>query len=338
MANLVLGVDSGNKSLKIWGEFGSLVYSSGLVKVREIEGLLGKKDIDVITIKSMKFDEENKYYIGKDVLKMGDIIVTNIGEGRYKNKYFKIFVEGAIANAIKLSVEHPSEEKHKVKIVTGLPSREKSAKSIEEELIKALEGNHIVEVDGIEITFDVEVLKVVAQPLGTLFREILGNKRTELTEKYVGIIDCGGGTTDIDGIRELTVVDSDRDTFPIGSYEVHQRLADFINKENIYANANASKVEEQFNSNSYRISDRASVDISKVKEEITRGLSEELINKIAVRWQNLTKFDIILLTGGSSSIYGEGTKELIEDIEIVDNSQLANAEGFYLYALFLLEQ
>lgn len=335
MKSLVFGVDIGNKCPKIRGGFGSIVFQSGLVREKETENLLDKKDMDVVKIKTYEGEE---YYIGNDIMKMGEFIPTNTGEGRYKNKYFKILAEGSIAYAIKLSVEDPSKEKFKVKIVTGLPSREKSAKNIEEELINALKGNHIVEVDGVEITFDVEVLKVVAQPLGTLFREILGNKRTDLAEKYVGIIDNGGGTTDIDGIKGLTVIDSDRDTFNIGSYEVHQRLADYINKENIYANANASKVEEQFDNDIYKISDRALVDIVQAKIVIIKDLSEELVNKISVRWQNLTKFDIILQTGGSSSIYGEEIKKLVEDIEIGDNPQTANAEGFYLLALFLLEQ
>lgn len=332
--DLIFGLDLGNGYVKIAGEDLNLVFPSGLVRVKETEKLMNGKNFDVFKVKTIK-DEENEYFLGNDVEKMGDFIATNIGEGRYKDKYFKIIGESAIAYAIKCSVDNPSKEKHNVYIVAGLPSREKSAK-VDEELKKALQGNHIVEIDGVEIAFEVKILKIIAQPLGTLFNYIL-NGNLELNEKYVGIIDCGTGTTDIDGIKELTVVDSDRDTFSIGSYEVYQRISDYVNKENVYANSTFKKIEEQFEKDVYRISDRALVDIADIKEQTVKNLSEDLINKISIRWQNLTKFDKIFLTGGSSSIFGEEIKKLIEDVVIVPNPQIANAQGFYKYAKFLCD-
>lgn len=347
MGNLVIGLDVGNGFIKATGENFNYVFPSGLVRAREKEkfSFNENRDLNIFKIKSLKNDSEEEYLLGENIGKLGDdIITTNVGEGRYSDKYYKLICEGVIAYIIKNHIPNAEKDKHTVKIVIGLPSREKVAKNLEEELIRAFEGNHIVAVDNLELTFEVKVLKVVAQPLGTLFNCILEKDKngefpnTSLTKQYIGIIDTGTGTTDIDGINQLTVVDSDRDTFNIGSYTITQELSDFINKENPYANSTFNKVEEQFNEENYKISERAFVRIKEEKEKVIKEKAEELANKILVRWQNTTKFDKIYLTGGSANIFAKYIRNIIKDVEIVKNPQLANAKGFYKYAILLLEQ
>lgn len=341
MSELVLGVDFGNGYAKIVGNGLQIVIPTGLgesIYADELGEL--SKELDVFEVESVK-NENQKYYIGEDVGEVGKYISTNIGEGRYKNKNYKNFVESVLALALyKSDIENLEEEKHKLKVVTGVPSREKGT-ILEEELKQAVEGNHIVKINGEEITFTVEVLKILAQPLGTIFSYLLendgNNSYIELKNEYVGVIDIGTGTTDIDGIEELKVVEGDRDTFDIGSYHIYQKIADAINCKNPYAKATFISVEKQFLNEEYKVSKRVYVPMKDIKETVINESIEDLLTKIQTRWQGFQKFDRIFLTGGTSNIVVKQVCKTIEGITFVENNQIANANGFYNYAKLLLK-
>ena len=339
MSEVLLGVDFGNGYTKIAGENLEFVIPTGL-GINTFANELGElsDELNVSEVESVKFEGE-KYFIGEDVGKVGRYISTNVGEGRYKNKHYRIFAESVLALALlKNNIENLEKEKHGIKIVTGVPSREKGT-ILEKELRLAVEGNHIVKINGKEITFEVKVLKVLAQPLGTVFSYLLensgNNPYVELKNEYVGVIDIGTGTTDIDGIKKLKVVEGDRDTFDIGSYNIYREIADEINNRNPYAKATFISVEEQFLSNEYKVSKRVFVPMEDIKEMVLKENVEKLLTDIQTRWQGFQKFDRIFLTGGTSNILAKPFNENIEGITFVNNNQIANAKGFYNYAKLL---
>lgn len=318
---IILGVDLGNGYIKISTEKGNIIIPSVLGRLEKDELSIGNK-LDV-------FKVGDKFVMGKDVLKL-PTIVTNTGEGRYIDENYKTALEGAIAYT--LLHFYGSDELYNVKIITGVPSKEKGT-VLEEHLKKAIAGIHNVSINNKNITFKAEVLKIHAQPLGTLFYKFLNESNLyPYDEKYIAIVDCGYGTIDIDCIKQLRTVQADRDTFnDVAVYSIYSKIADYINSINPYALATARSVEMQFDNDIYRISDRASVDIVDIKEKIIDETSTLLLNKLQSRWQNITKFDKIILAGGSSKVYKKYLQAKLGDIEVVDSPQIANAIGFYLF-------
>lgn len=325
-----MGVDIGNGYIKIATEKGSISIPSVLGRLEGDDELGIAAKHNIFKIESKTFKEI--YSMGQDILKIcaSSNLMTNTGEGRYTDRGFMIAIEGAIAYA--LSKHCSNENIFTIKVVTGVPSKEKNT-ALEKELIKAIEGLHSVRIDNKEIVYEASVIKVHAQPLGTLFYKFINaSNQYPYDQKYIGIIDCGYGTIDIDGIKELRTVASDRDTFnDVAAFTIYTKLADYLNSVNPYAQANARSVELQFSNDIYKISDRASVDIREAKESILNEISKLLVNKLQSRWQNFTKFDNIILTGGSAYLFKRQLSEKLGDIEIVDNPQMANTIGFYLF-------
>ena len=263
---------------------------------------------------------------------------TNGKEGRYKQKPYLLLSEFIMAHLVKGSSDtnlFPD-----VTVVTGCPTREKGH-AVEQDLIKAFEGAHVVSIDGQDKIITVKEVFVMPQPLGTILGLYLDDEGYVADEsyekKYVGVIDIGGGTVDIDGVKGLKRQKDDMDTFGPGVIDTYQRIANFIVEADPYSGATRSKVEQQLaaGAEGYKISERSTIDIKGIKERVFRELSENLVNQVQSRWSTFTRFDEIILTGGGAAIpeIAEAFRTLDKDIKIIENSQFANAKGFYKYGL-----
>ncbi|QYY44717.1 plasmid segregation protein ParM domain-containing protein (plasmid) [Aneurinibacillus thermoaerophilus] len=331
--SIILGIDHGNGSVKGKSAVKEITLPSIIARpdsFGEAE-LAGTKKLRLASFESTKHAGE-VYMWGKDIRESNDQLATYGSENRYGDKHYQLLSEFAAASLLPNGKTFED-----VVVVTGCPSRERNNPELVQQLENVFKGIHGITIDSIKKMFDVSEVYVLPQPMGTIMSLYLDDAGYVVDEdyetKYVGVIDIGSGTTDIDGIKALRRQNDDIDSIPMGMMDAYKKIADYINLKNSNALATAQKVEQQITSDSFKISDRASVDIAEKKQQVFQELAESLINKIKQRWSNRTKFDRLLLTGGGAVLLGDYFKSLAEDIIVVPDAQFANARGFYRYGV-----
>lgn len=342
-ATVCIGLDHGNGFVKAKSDVKEFVLPSQIARAEEFSGELYGKAKDV-KFYQVLFDEgeEREYAWGSDVTKAKFPIKSFATEDRYTKLPYKLLSTFALSQLIGEKNNHM-----KVNIVTGVPSYEKGTQW-ETDIENAFKKTHLVKVNGQEKRIDVEHVKVLPQPLGTLLYHYLDEDGYVLDEKfesedfYVGVIDIGSGTSDIDGLKELEIVPKDRTTIRKGMFDAYDEIATYIKEMDPRSDVDKEKIEtwirtkEQLGENPfiYNPTRKIYVDFTEQARKSFRNLAEDIIMEIEQRW-NKSHFNEIYLTGGGAKTLGKYFKEWDNDIIVVENHQMANAEGFYRFAKYL---
>ncbi|GCL74040.1 Alp7A family actin-like protein [Paenibacillus naphthalenovorans] len=336
MSNLiVMGIDHGNGYFKGYSkDVTGLVLPSGFLTKESVrrEDSTGVGDIQYNEFESSLYEGE-QYMWGQEVnATKGKFLSTYTSEDRYAQKYYKLLSQFGLASLIN------EEGSFDVFLVTGCPSREKGTKR-EQELARVFKGKHNILMNGQQKIIHVKECKILPQPLGSILDLYIDEEglidRKEIATSYIGIVDIGSGTTDIDGIDSLRAIPEDRHTIPVGVHEIYQRLADYINAQSPDAFATPKSVEMQFDRSIYQASKRLTIPIQDMKEKIVRETAEYIINELQIRWRNRSKFDMVILTGGGVKVLHPWFKDFIKDITVIEDYQLSNARGFWKFGLLL---
>lgn len=301
--------------------------------------MLGEVNLKLDTFIQGSDKQRVEYVWGEDILKIPNLFTSFGYQDRYLQPAYKVLSDFALAKLFEGNASHVT-----TFIVTGVPSREKGTKK-EEDLKALLRGDHIITMNGIDKKITVKDVEVIPQPLGTIIYLYLDDNANvvdeDIAEEYVGIIDAGAGTCDCDALKALEIVDEDRDTFNLGMKTVYKKVADAINDEDSDYGATPEIVEAQFDNEEYIISKRFKIEKVKfeaMKEKYIQEVAEMIIARINSRWTNRKKFDRIILTGGSVKYFRKYFEKWEKDIIVIEDSQMANAIGFYRYAVMLLTQ
>lgn len=326
---ILIGLDHGNGWVKAKTIDNQIVLPSAIARKDAMgESLTSSSKLQVDEYESNTAKGE-AFVWGKDIYKAKSVLSTYGFQDRYKQKYYRLLNEFALA-----AVLGEGNVFDDVWVITGVPSEEKGTE-LENDLKEALKGTHLVKVNGEEKIIRVEKVIILPQPVGSvmsLYLDIEGFVLDDSYEESIGVIDIGTGTTDLDHIFELRRQKDDELSIPLGVYNVYEKIAEKIRKEKPNSKATAQKVEEQFKSDFYEVSKRAEkINIKEMKEVALIQIAEDIQNQIIQRWKTWDRFDKIIITGGGASSIGEKLKELIPDVEVLKNSQFANAEGFYRY-------
>lgn len=328
----IIGLDHGNGWFKVKSEFGEIVLPSTFVAKNSIgEDLMGKK----LALNEFESNIEPnvKYLWGKDIAKVdSDIRISTYGmQDRYTQLRYRQLTEFGLASVLK----GDKKEMYDVWVVTGVPSSEKGTAK-EEQLIKALEGTHVVKVNDVEKIIKVSKVIVLAQPVGTVLSLYLDKDGYVANENYeedylVGIIDIGSGTTDIDTVQSLR---RNKDSFSInmGVSDIIDDIVAYINKENPNLSIERQDIEPILEKTEYKKSTRtAAINFDEIKKDSIRRLAVKITDRLAQTWKTFDKFDEVIITGGGAALLKEELSKLIEDIAVMEDSQKANVEGFYRY-------
>lgn len=343
---IVIGLDHGNGHIKGVSDLKEVQSMSAFAPINAFgEGIAGerskKHDVKEYVVKDL---EQEPYLWGPDVWKSTNLHHSYTKQDRYRQKFYKQLTKIALAE-----LANNGEKTVECIVVTGCPTQEANTS-----LVKTLEdlllGDHVVSVNGHNILIEVKEVKVLPQPIGTVMDVYIDNQGfvsdESYEEDYVGIIDIGSGTTDLDGIKELNRQPDDTDTISLGMNDAYKNIAKKIKADHPDEAAGVTweSVEYQIRSNdeqgTYVFSKRKTIDISDLIDKVFSELADELIGKIAASWPSRSKFDKLLLTGGGAEIKPlvKAFKSWESDITVIGNSQMANARGFWKYGkAFLLE-
>lgn len=342
---ICIGLDHGNGFVKAKSDKTDFVVPSQIARADDFSGELYGSKAKEFKLYQIMYDEgeEKSYAWGKDIGKAKFPIKSFATEDRYTKLPYKLLTSFALSELIDSNHQH-------VNIVTGVPSYEKGTKW-EEDLIETYKKIHLVKVNGVEKRIDVDSVKVIPQPLGTVLYHYLDDDGYVLDEKfesddfYVGVIDIGSGTSDLDGLKELEVVSKDRATIRKGMFDAYGEIASYILEQEPRAEIDKEKVESWIRTKEsngekpyiYNPTNKIYVDFSAAARNAFKNLAEDIMMEVDQRWSR-SQFNEIYLTGGGAKTLGSYFKDWDKDIIVVENHQMANAAGFYRFAKYLNQE
>jgi len=302
-----------------------------------------------------------EYIWGEDIAYIENHIETaSPSEGRYKTSNFKTFVKiilGKVARDIQIK---PDE---KILIATGVPSSQTEKEEAVEGLKKAFlgeegefQGLHKVEVEGEQYIINVSNVIVTSQPLATVFGAYLDDEGTvadpTIPQKKIGVVDIGGGTTDLDTILPNLRRAPRPHSEDSGFNDVYTAIREHISNENNaqikvndyilldIINKAEAKAKEEGKEPVYifKGSDRQKeVDFTKVYKNALVQLGRTINGAIFEQWKDFKSFDIIFMTGGSAERVAPYV-EILDEPVFPEDTGLSNVEGYYRYGRAFLHK
>lgn len=329
----VVGIDVANSTIKIWTDDGKNLKYRNTIKEINDAGL----------VYSFKTDYQ-MYVYNKEVYEVGDISAMGSGgrgKARYNSHQFKIETVIGITSIL----DPKTDNNHRIRLVTGVPSTLSKNAAIIEEMKQILLGQHNVksvkwdQVD--DINFEIVEVIVVPQPLGTLYNFVYNEQTGELDQKILSqrslVVDIGWGTTD------LAVLESGRVRgtfgFEIGTSDYISDLQEDANNKfpeaSIYA-LNPHQLDIALLESYVVETPFGKFDLEKLAEKHKEIQAKRVYEAIMGLGLEFNKFFRIILTGGGSLQYEKYLRQLFNDPRLIiqENAVMANVRGFYLLGQF----
>lgn len=343
MAERIVGFESANSFVKIYTKGKKpVIYPNTLSDVakEQFGELTGTKTIYEV--------EGKRYNVGKTLQFHSSSMAS---KRRYGTENYKIESLIAISQVV--------ENGDNVIACTGLPANHYSAK---EAITKMIEGQLLgpreVTINGIKKSFVISKVIVTLQPLATFFFSLLdvdGTSDDDMTERVSGtkslIIDIGWGSTDVADCISGDLVDffSLQTTMKDMYVLLLEKIKDKFKGEDIStATIDLLELEKQFRKSTTIKYGNSSYDCADVYDLVVKEITSKIILEVYTK-RELEEYTTVIFTGGGTeALRSQITKEFWdverEDVKSniflmnADNSQIANAKGYYVYATFLQPQ
>lgn len=342
----VFSLDLGNMQTKIKSSKSQKVLPSRFIDYDD----LGDQSISLFDSKlkvnkyKTNFDPEFSYAWGEDLYEAhnkGDFIDTIQFENRYDTHEFRLLASFAIGELAKDFTEAKTGILETI-IITGVPTNdfnETSAKKI----MSVLKGDHNITINDESLNVRVKEVKVLPQPVGTVYNELLDPEgyleKEDYLNEHVTVVDVGGGTILIDTIINMNLSGDTRTQKEGGAYKIYENIVNKCAKKEI--NLSVSNIEQilrqQNDKYIYKPNKNEMYDITDVVRKEKIKYTRELINTINTTLKSTSKIDTLLFTGGGSNlIIKEEIEKAFPYAIFVINSETANVNGFYKYGLATL--
>ncbi|MFW6145505.1 MAG: hypothetical protein ACOC4Y_01770 [bacterium] len=261
-----------------------------------------------------------KYFIGSLARRQSEMILSTLSRDRV----------GSTENAILFytTLGLLCGQKENVNVVTGLPVSEYSD-DLKGQLIDQLSGKHEFKLNSQTYGINVNQVKVIPQPLGTLFTELLTEHgkilSPEYTEIKVGIIDIGHRTSDFVVADKLDYIDRLSTTSETALSTAYKYIARELN-DKYGVNVTLQQIPELAETKTFNDDN-----IFGLVSNAHQFAASKIVSEVQSLW-DVWSLEKILLTGGGGSALHKYINEKIEDVELVTNSQLSNVRGFFKVA------
>lgn len=286
-----------------------------------------------------ELDANRTYIFGENILNVENVHLrsTYTHNDRYEKQAFQLSMKFMLAELAK----DFDDDNIEVMLVTGIPSEEKGTVQ-EKNFREWLKGKHLVKRNGVEYVINVKDVQILPQPFGTIMDLFLyeNGQVDERTRGNISVIDFGGGTTIIDTYNNLEWDRHRSRTIYNGQKDIYKNIASQLRQKN--KSITVENVEQSFYDKDKFV---------KVSNEIMVDAKDEKSHEVTSFVQNIvTSFDnvipdssdinrLILTGGGVNNVGGEFMRQYKGiKIDMVDDSQTANVNGFYKFGKLLLER
>lgn len=342
MRKKIIAFESANSFVKVFSDGRSVTYPNTVTKAPKESFTIGTSR-----------DEETVYTVNGQRVCVGQThdyrSSSSDSVSRYSSPSY--YTEAIIA------ISHFAKDGDKLTVVTGLPSdhyrdRDTATKAIEE----TLQGSHAIMVNDEEIEFTITKVIVTLQPLASFFYSAIdeyGEESTEMLERFndseTMVIDIGWGTTDIAvcrgyGLVEYETIDTSMKTAYANMLDIARDEAKRKGDAKFpTAPIKLLDLEKQVRKNmKYKF---ANVDypMKDIHDRVMKQTASDIYTEVN-NFNNIGKYTTVLLTGGGTRallphlvplLNDPKTGELYDNVFVVDDAQLANVKGYYVFAKYL---
>lgn len=322
---MIKAVDVGYGAVKGVSAGREIEYLSAVGNYRPVRFTSNMEPQDIKDRLCIKF-EGKSYFIGDIAYKQSTPRVT-MSKDRF------ISQEGlALMMSALLMLSNGQSET--IKLVAGLPVNEYAA--MKEKYADNLKGTHycqLLDIDGREndfYRFDIETVKVLPQPVGTIFDSVLDHcgqlTNKQLAGGRLAVLDIGKHTVDLAVTDSLQFVDKSSISFnDIGLFDAFKDLSIALKAEGY--DIPPDNIEPY-------IKATRNIDVlPALREEAFASQAEKIVSRIINTWPDLWSFDKVIITGGGALPLGEYIADAIDcpRTEICAQPTLTNCRGFYKY-------
>lgn len=332
-ATQVIGLDIGYGVTKAVAADTTLMFPSVWGAAREIkfkaEEIAAKYPGDQLS------DDEGDFFVGDLALSQLPAALQRRYRGRTAN-------EQTLGNVARLRLAkaalgklYPGRRNGDVLhliISTGLPVDHMRGAA---ELKQALIGQHRIQTDRTDFIANVADVKVMPQPYGTIYRSMLtAQGAINPCHKYTrtGVIDVGTYTIDAALDDDGEYIDAASGSIEAGVYTAHEAIAIAYERE-FQQKPDLRSLDEIMRKGCLRYRGEM-VDFSDVVEQALTPVRSATLELATDKWQAGASVDVIYVSGGGAPLVFEGMRAAYPQAQLVENAQLANAQGYYNYALF----
>ncbi|MED1092178.1 ParM/StbA family protein [Bacillus paramycoides] len=348
---LAVSLDLGNAKVKamVEGKEDVMVMDNFIADAEEFrnDNEIWVEYANELNVYESQKHEKEEYVWGPGIKRATMPISTYNKNDRYNYKPYRLLAEFALAEMVHDVVEEGSIID--LVLTVGVPAEEKHIPRHEADLKSAFVGLHTVKRNGKTVVFRVleDTFTIMSQPtatptsmfysddLKTVERPDLRINANEEPAR-IGVIDIGGGTTDLDVLLGMKPVLANRKTVAMAMNEVHDNIGKAINRDMPEIRATAEKVEREIikNKNRYFVSNsQGTIDIAGYQDNEYAKYLNIIVGEINKTWDNIATFDGILLTGGGSVEVFHLFKEWNAICELVPNAQVANVKGYQIMSM-----
>jgi plasmid segregation protein ParM len=329
---VTLGLDIGFGTVKAVTLGQSVIFASVWGAAREIKfrtaEIAAKYPGDQIT------DEDGEWFVGNLALSQLRTASQRKLRGRtadeenlgnvYRVRLAKVAVGKLFPNLRNGDVVHAV-------IATGLPvDHMRSAGDLKTALI----GQHHIKTDQTDFVLNVTDVFVMPQPYGTIYSQMINEDGT-LNPCYnywrTGVVDVGNYTIDVTVDNEGEYIDTLSGSLEGGVHLVQEWIANAYERD-YNKKISYGDLEAVLRTGCFRIQGQQ-VNYQRELEEATKPLREATINVMSDLWQNAADIDVVFLSGGGAGMVYPILKNIYPQAQLVEDAQLANAQGYLRYAL-----
>lgn len=340
----IFAIDLGNKQTNL---------TDGKVKMVLPSVILSKHDVQsVFSLTKPKGVREyqpsgvaNSYYWGKGLLSYSqNKLIDSIGfDGRYNRSVYKLLTEFSLAT-LAFNYEDAKKGVLTTNVVAGLPTGDYNKENIVT-VIKHLNKQHLVSIDGQPVSVKVEHTEILPQPIGTLYSVVLDDKgyvaNEDLLDMRIAIVDIGGGTVLLDQITKSQLDAENRMQLETGINTLYIKIRNAINTK-FGINADLHTIEtlirtglpkKQF---SYKRSANNILDVTDIVLSEIDFYTQQISDQIYSTFKNISEIDRVIFTGGGTSIINHRIiKDAFPQTQAIftEDPENANVTGFYKYGL-----
>jgi plasmid segregation protein ParM len=312
MNNINVGIDIGYGYTKVVAGNNASIFPSVVGNFEEgiqAEGLQSQK------LETIKIDNV-QLLIGESALKHSDRFFSI----RDKNWITSLAFRALLNYSFKLANLNGSS----LVLVSGLPvSYYRTDKEVMERELKEVANTNSM----------ANTIRVIPQPLGSFYDIVLDDNGRIKNDKYttskVGVLDIGFYTTDLLTIDNLELLKKQVTSFENGISSAYEKISkDIIDKYEL--NLSIHETEKSVRNGYIKVFGERK-DISEIADKRLKELAIEIEAKVKTVWKNAADIDTIILSGGGASAL-KGFLNLYKHSVLINNSQFANARGYYKYS------